>query len=412
MKKKIVILTGAGFTKLWDAPTTKDITDSVCNLKEPLVDKVYELLKKQKEINSINFEHIINEIEEIHQYFCRKSKLELQSHGGFSHAKTDWSISDSTRDEIFTFPLNDEIKRFCEDKYYPLQKGLNISNLPPSDDIQRNIRDVYENIIDRIFGRVIEYVDRSKLSCKDSMNKLMSFLSFFFDYTIRSYTLNYDHIVNSILDGFDGFDQKIDAEYYAANPQRIFRCLDENCNFNLHGSIYYESRPNNNWFEWVRGVNYSIQSEPDKYDQKGNPILMTPIITGLNKANRILFKPMSYFFHAFQTDCLQANIIMTLGYSFSDVHINQAIQAALDIGNCKFVSVDCAGWDKNIDDIYSDEQWKKLTDLNIPSNKEYCVAYPPKTNNNGLFYRDRRYLYLKGIDKFVEDEDAWELIKK
>lgn len=53
----------------------------------------------------------------------------------------------------------------------------------------------------------------------------------------------------------------------------------------------------------------------------------------MNKASRILFPPHLQFYNSFYTDCIRADQLMIIGYSFSDVHINQTIKSALKANN-------------------------------------------------------------------------------
>ena len=149
---------------------------------------------------------------------------------------------------------------------------------------------------------------------------------------LRLYSLNYDRVPSdcSTVDFFDGFTYGADG-VGRVDLTRILRDDDAHVSFNVHGSIYFHE----DGFEWTcrpGEVTRVAAGRSDVPDQAGRPLVVTPILTGLQKASRILHRPSAEFYQRLCWDCARADVVVVAGYSFGDVHVNRALQSAVDLG--------------------------------------------------------------------------------
>ena len=115
--------------------------------------------------------------------------------------------------------------------------------------------------------------------------------------------------------------------------QELFKIHDENCFYNLHGSFYFRDYYVDQYApsEFVFDPNMPKVIKPE-HNVKflGTPIIRSQIITGSQKLLKTLIQPISAFNYTFRNDCFSANELIVIGYSFSDVHINNVLASALD----------------------------------------------------------------------------------
>ena len=123
----------------------------------------------------------------------------------------------------------------------------------------------------------------------------------------------------------------------------------------------------------------------DKTDQDNKKVINSNIITGFNKTSRILTTPYSQFYHRFYQDCIIAENIYIVGYSFGDIHINKAIKTAslinkkLKIYCVTYVSIDEYGGVPNTD-------WIKLNDRSFKFfQKNHTCPYFLENTNSLVF---------------------------
>ena len=67
--------------------------------------------------------------------------------------------------------------------------------------------------------------------------------------------------------------------------------------------------------------------------ESSNPkeqFLISNIVAGHHKLQRTNLQPLNAFSYAFQRDCMEADNLFVIGYSFSDIHINRIIRNGID----------------------------------------------------------------------------------
>lgn len=140
-------------------------------------------------------------------------------------------------------------------------------------------------------------------------------------YTRRFYTLNYDTWLNKYLGIYDGFDASGKFE-----PEKVMRDDTMDCHYNLHGSILWQNDLDRNKMKKLKKpVNYLSYTQSSDYGLNREPLIATPIITGYHKLERMKYNPYLQFYFALQNDILNSDLLILIGYSFSDTHINNIL---------------------------------------------------------------------------------------
>src|SRR5690606_2729418 len=127
--------------------------------------------------------------------------------------------------------------------------------------------------------------------------------------------------------------------------------IDCNVHYNLHGSVFWEvqardkSQLPNPYFYLTESPNFPVNSYEysTKQSERGKTIFLSNIITGYQKTQRSIFAPFKQMLSAFDKDCLSANNIYIIGYSFNDEHVNACLRTAIEYNKkMKIIIVDPA----------------------------------------------------------------------
>jgi hypothetical protein len=346
MAKRIVILSGAGAVFPWGGPTTTELTNIIRQDTRfrtlnnvTLGDYLYTLLQAfyVRDPESVNFETIINFIEEFYDFF--NSKAQSGYHEFNSNASIGKEINLTIYNNIF------QLGSWCIPNanamyYYNNQRMAAIGNGIEMD----YLKNVFEHFINLIINRINEYDSR----CLNAVNNQINNLFYdFYTYLKRTrnivnyYTLNYDNCPQKILNNhgrnlFDGFDvannRGLKYNFLRVNHVNITPTY-----YNLHGSIHF----GNDIFDWICDANnyFILPIGNDFHNQAGKALIKTNIVTGLSKDSRTLTDPFNDFLSSFQYDCAIADIIILIGYSFSDIHINQALNRRIHLNNPKIYNI-------------------------------------------------------------------------
>ena len=81
---------------------------------------------------------------------------------------------------------------------------------------------------------------------------------------------------------------------------------------------------------------------PDYRSTMTNPSEFTSIfniVTGFNKLQKTTVEPISAMFTSLANDCASCDLIATIGYSYSDIHINRILKYAKSFSAKKFFHI-------------------------------------------------------------------------
>lgn len=318
MKKKITILTGAGLTvsKDFAGISTWGITDKLRKLEVPGMDisgmrpgeYFYRKLclhytgkrKNDCDLATVNFETIIHLLEEMYSYLSSYIKGDKEVRAKYKGVK----------------PAFLRLQETISKDLYKVKSDSKKTGL------YQLIKTYHDYFIDAIIKELIEFN-------RDEHNKGMnSFKADFIEkylpdskWTKRLYTLNYDTWINKYMFYYDGFNEEGIFE-----SQKVMQENNFNCHYNLHGCIQWRNSLGANKMEKQKKVvsvlNYSNSSD---FGINREPLLATPIITGYHKLERMKYNPFLQFYYSMQKDILDSEMLLIIGYSFTDTHINNLL---------------------------------------------------------------------------------------
>ena len=340
MRRNIVILTGAGAALPWGAPTTKVLTDLIRKDTEfqtktsgPLGEYLYLLLRKHysTDPDSVNFETIIDALEDLYD-FISAAKSE-----GYHEFKTHLpaifqqieSVNEEILDRVAVYP-----KRSISG--IPVTTG---ELYPVLDDDASYLATAIRHFINMIVDAIDRYESDVHTNRFDSVSAAFRrFIQFAEDnFRVRYYTLNYDQFPARFgYSWFSGFEDS--GGVLQISPNRILDDDRSQVSYNLHGSIHFNEGPTGHWTLTPSSSNH-VNGGSNLHDQKGRAMLRSNILTGLSKPSRILQDPFNLFLQRFSLDCRNADLIVTIGYSGGDPHVNKAIQQRFDLPNPRFMGV-------------------------------------------------------------------------
>lgn len=416
--KKVVILSGVGAVFPWGATSTKGITDKIRQDQDfttmtgmPIGEYLFSLLSTiYIDEENINFETIIDLLEVLYDYYYG------QHRGRRTHFKSNltaiFKVIEDVEKNILDFDSIYKKEERPGITWY-FSRIKRIPFLPTPSHLY--LRRVYEHFINIIVEEVEKYVQKSNLDSRADLNKNFSlFLKFFKRCKLRLYTTNYDQIPSELagLELYNGFDKVPRSTAYSMNIRKIMSDTYRYSLFNLHGCVNYRYSPIHandgellglGW-EFTPGrINKLDPGTTEVRDQTQRALMHSHIVTGLYKASRIIIEPQYSFYQKFCLDCLSADLIITIGYSYNDFHINQAIKNGHKIRNPKIRDINYfKDWFEH-GPFRGDGDWR--------GHESKLVSIYEKEFENGSSFRangdwvkpkfgDLR-IYWKGFDKFL-----------
>lgn len=400
MCKPTIILTGAGAVIPWGAPKTIEITHELLNDEtfksttgQPLADWIFQKLTGfyHKDPQTVNFETVINSIEYFNTFFSSKYTA------GFSMYKNFLPAFFQEKDNIFELLWFDRI--YEKENTNWKTEGRKLEFYGFWNDYHSFFKQVFRYYINLIVNQIEKYSIpiENKVELNNKLNNFLNSLQ----NPLRVYTTNYDRIIPKIYNGemFEGFSKQ--GEELKFDLNKVLTDSSINSYFNLHGSVHFDMDfPDNVKYRKDEYILDFGSGASDKNDQDHKKLINSNIITGFNKSSRILSNPYSQFFHRFYQDCLSANKLFIIGYSFSDPHINSSIKTALTIN--KDLKIYCVSYqvhkDENIE-MVSENDW--VTFSNSSKNLLHIDFKYIIDSFLGRRYYDQILIYRKGFEQFL-----------
>lgn len=307
--ERLIVLTGAGLTAGSDffGITTLGLTESFISYYHPDLTDDKDFIKfvydefcfwnnldsndVKKNLNHINFETILQLVEELFAYIEDIERTHHKSKNLNSVKTTVFSLNKRLIHQIGKV----RTPRYKDMFYLFIEK-------------------LHNHLIDRI---ILELTPHNDDASNIGMLGFKDFLNNNFDNskTIkRIYTLNYDNWLNKFDGYYDGFTSEI------FESQKVIEDRDTDCQYNLHGCILWQRHMTCTKLSAPRELKH-IQGF-DGWTISREALLPSPIISGYNKLTRINSSPFLEIFHSFTSDCLNTDKLLVIGYSFNDPHIN------------------------------------------------------------------------------------------
>lgn len=153
------------------------------------------------------------------------------------------------------------------------------------------------------------------------------------DHITRIYTTNYDDFLLQATPGlYTGFDPASSPDPKSFDGGAFWKAEDTDGLFHLHGSVHMAfglPLPADtdlgalHWFddraEALRNSSYSGSGDRR---MDGSQVIRTAVITGLDKLSRLQQQPLSHYYASLARDALTADVIYVIGSGFGDLHLN------------------------------------------------------------------------------------------
>ncbi|MDM8172913.1 SIR2 family protein [Olivibacter sp. 47] len=376
-QKHSVFLFGAGAALSWGAPKTSELTEMVLNSgylvkgeDVTITQFIYNvLLDNGYQERDVNFETIINVIEELVVFYSKFDYRSWRTSGGIPSLPRCFSNA-IFEDKLLNFEIvGGIVKHGYQIKTRKRYGAEYISSHCYHDEAPEQFffQHLLLELYTAITTRIIEYAYHSQESSSIDTESTISqnFIKWMKQYlsknSVKLYTLNYDRLFKILLEKsghkiFEGFDcgEFIQDEQIRANILKILSDFDTNSHYNLHGSIYWDlegldkhSLPNAELF-LSSYPNLQSNYSPSSFQmEKGKTMLLTNIITGYQKAQRGMLSPIKQMQASFDRSSVTASHLFIIGYSFGDEHINESIKIALRYNKDIIVHVVDPGFIKN-----------------------------------------------------------------
>ncbi|CAN5550795.1 hypothetical protein BH11BAC2_BH11BAC2_12380 [soil metagenome] len=361
--KRAVIVLGAGAPNAWGASLTSEITELILQDKNyktksgiPLAKFIYDnLAKYYNSTSSINFETIINSLETIQNYYMNKTVV-----GGNPNTTSSASIWFNTNEiieELMNFKVEPEGDPERVTVHNLTENGGCFPGTPKSREETVYINHAIKDYLTIVKQQINIYsLNLNEPENNDLNTSLKELLMHILNqgYIPRIYTTNYDSLFPTIFnksgdpDFFDGFDNQIgETPFGPVFKMNLPRILNDNttpCYYNLHGCIFweYEATGDDRVSQYRSTPNEAHLGTFINRGELTNPgenTLVHNIITGYYKLQRISLEPLNSFHSIFTQDCINAHLIITIGYSFSDYHINRPILNAIRINDTRLLHI-------------------------------------------------------------------------
>lgn len=421
MTKKAVIILGAGAPIAWGGPTTAKITKLLLDSSEfQTIHKENLALYIRDQLvafygcdeSEINFEHIVNALESLSDYLYESIKGAPPQ---FVGSKPIWFELSKTYAEIENY-------KFIPYDQSP-DKGVLYNNAKSGDSGFPAIEKVncsrfyILEVIKHYLSIIRTQIHSYDVSCTDAKyNSVNEQLWNFYTrlkkegYAVRFYTTNYDELFPKIFKEqhgvqlYSGFDQikNYTVEYFP-NIKEIMLNRTVECYYNLHGSVYWQTGTNQVYepsFVYSEG---NGQTHERYFRSEGtNPAERTTIfniVTGFSKLQKVSVEPLKSFFNSLAYDCIDADMLVSIGYSYSDNHINNILKHSISENNAKILHI-----------TFSENILGTPEYINM---QQYVVRRRSHTdfikNGNWHVTADKMALiYSGGFQNFLENKD-WEL---
>lgn len=158
-------------------------------------------------------------------------------------------------------------------------------------------------------------------------------------HVLRIYTTNYDDIPLQADSGlYTGFAAAPRAGPKAFEVDTFWQRQNANSIFHLHGSVHlgfpHPIPPGADigelfWFDdRAEALKHSSFNGGVVRRMDGSSFLPTAVITGLDKLSRLQQRPLSHFYSAMAVDLMAADVIYVIGSGLADLHLTTWLQEA------------------------------------------------------------------------------------
>lgn len=420
-KKRTVLLLGAGAARTWEGPSTDDVTnlilgtykyDELRNTDPKVVNLIRDFFLRKFPQNTvkndivINFEDILNVVEELILYYHQNEKEDKSILSHFFDLKSDFK---KELEEVLKEKENivKELEDLWVEIFHSITSLVHKYSRHSSDDYSKIIPNKGELNICEYNKRIYLIELFNSWADKIGMDKSI----------LRSYTLNYDRLYKVLIENFLGKEDQVFEGFRQYNDCPDIKAIlferNRACHYNLHGSIYWcllnrgeQDGLNNPVFVLNKTPFLLNREESYKNDiEVGRPFIISNIIAGYKKSQRSFSSPFKQMHSSFELDCMDGDNMYIVGYSFSDKHVNAGIESAI-IQNDKLIihiidpSFKNKEFNKNLKKLLTEDFPELFNFLKVTLNQIDLRPHEKKYLNGKLI------IYPLTFEEYLEHENG------
>jgi hypothetical protein len=429
-KERMVYLLGAGAAMDWCGPSTQKLTENLLIIGfknkngEFITKKIFNRLLNggEPDFSKVNFETIINVLEDFVEFWSRDKKDHLnglsffveENHINWKEFVGSWEIQNKYQ---HSYSLN--IQGASE------AVNSRLDNIPNEIKAEKKFFEaLIIEILDSIVGEISRYSYHTKTKTqifadnnKEINDLAESFFSKHKNKIQRIYTLNYDSIIENIFkrsgisfsDGFQKILPGVPQNLRHLTPSKIYRDFEENknCIYHLHGSAFWEViDKDSNEMDYYNFIACDYLQFPFNGSrvaeielEKGRPIQIQNIITGYKKVIKTGLSPFRQFFSVFDRDCYLACRLIVVGYSFGDEHINDIINKARSANEILKIEIIDPSFDFNSFSMNHLRKWYWIDETHTPEQLDEETTFYKQANLYVYKCFFKKYLEKKSLEK-------------
>ena len=307
-KRRAVVLTGAGASLEFGAPSTAQLTQDI-----------EQKVENDAWMRKCGGDHAYREIFKVLAEYLEGGACAVN----FEH------IYHCAHELLFTF----EPTHGAVNEYRPILQPFICRRIQIS---KWALRALVNRIVEFIFEELSE-ICKNPTTGLDPLSCFLSKLRK--DYIIRIYTTNYDDfLLQAAPDLYTGFDSKPSSDAKRFDHQAFWQETDTDCVFHLHGSVHMSfalpSAPDMGlgdlyWFDdRTAALRHSSYSGSGDRRMDGSQIVRAAMITGLDKLSHLQRRSFLHYYASMARDTMTADIIYVIGYGLRDLHLNTLLAEA------------------------------------------------------------------------------------
>ena len=333
---RVTALLGAGVNMGLDLsfkPSTYYLTERLVNAQYPIFD-----INTHRDKNSDLVQYVYTTICQNYS----EGKLNPADSYDKVHFEIIFHVLENLYSYCYFLEHQGNGKHLPNDYVPPFAYITHINKAYSSSEINQVMKLFISNLMEMIYAYDEEYKNNKNGGVNKQYNDFWTAA----DYKWDVFNLNYDTTIENSLRSYDDGSAIIDAKYAFKKfvPEQLYTTLDNTVN-HLHGCItygiermsldeynhnyvyFYDSDDYYRWNDFGSAFKlWKSYSRNNLIAQNHEVIFPSPIITGLNKTDKITTLPFNMYKQHFSQKLILNNALLIAGYSFGDLYLNKEIE--------------------------------------------------------------------------------------
>lgn len=195
-------------------------------------------------------------------------------------------------------------------------------------------------LVIRMVQFIYEDLSAASKRLRASLDPLAEFLARLREHHVtRIYTTNYDDFaLQAAPDLYTGYDTAPIPGAKRLDHRTFWQATDRDCICHVHGSVHLSfgdplpGEPDLGELYWYDDRSEAAKAVPqtgsDDLRPDGGSTVVTPLVTGLDKLSHLQRQPFTHYYASLARDAMNADIVFVIGSGLGDLHLNTWLKAA------------------------------------------------------------------------------------